>query len=135
MRIKAAVRAQYPSDLRNRAIVSASRRGGSGFFAVGPKLLEIGNDIVNVLILRQTRENHLGAGNLGARVFQIFLQGRVVPGEAGVLVGIAIGVVWWGAGLAANDAVEHRSNGILGRLANLVAGPAFEKYLLAKGCV
>jgi hypothetical protein len=32
-------------------------------------LLEIGDDIVDVVILRQTGENHLGAGNLGAGVF------------------------------------------------------------------
>src|SRR5665213_3174849 len=129
---EATSRALDPSRVRNRTTVRAFRRRCSGLLAVGPELLEIGDDIVNVLFLRQTREDHLGAWNLAARVLQIFLQGRLVPSDAGILVGIAIGVARISTGLAANDAVEHRSNGILGALADLVASPAFEKHLLAK---
>ena len=83
----------------------------------------------------QTREEHLGAGNLAARIFQIFLQGRLIPGDAGILVGIAVGVVRISAGLAADDAVQHRPDRILGAFADLVAGLALEKHLLAKSRV
>src|SRR5271170_4102836 len=67
--------------------------------AVGAKLLEIGDDIVDVVILGQTREDHFGAGDLGAGIFEIFLQGRFIQGDAGIFVGIAVGVVGISAGL------------------------------------
>jgi hypothetical protein len=82
-----------------------SKRRRSELFTVGPKLLELGDDIVDVRILRRAWENHLGAGNLGARVFQIFLQCRHVSSDARILVDIAVGVVRVSACLAAHDAV------------------------------
>jgi hypothetical protein len=51
-------------------------------------LLEISDDIVDIVIVRQPRENHLGARNLGAWILEIFLQGRFIPGDAGIFVGV-----------------------------------------------
>src|ERR1700751_5890065 len=110
---------------------AALRPPGLLLLPVRSELLEIGDDIVDVLILRQPGKDHLGPRNLGARVLQIFLQGRLVPGDARILVGIAVAVVRIGPGLAADDAVQHRPDRVLGAFADLMAGPALEKHFFA----
>src|SRR6185437_4420076 len=73
----------------------------SRLLASGSSLLDIGDDVIDIVILGQAREDHLGAGNLGAGIFQIFLQGRFIPGDARILVGVAVGIVGIASGLAA----------------------------------
>src|SRR5262249_62381325 len=50
--------------------------------------------------------------------------GCVAPGDARVLVGVAVIVAWGGSGLAAVEAIELGANAVLGALADLVAGHA-----------
>ena len=50
--------------------------------AVGTELLEVGDHIGDVVVGFEARKDHLGAGNLCLRVFEIFLESRLVPSDA-----------------------------------------------------
>src|SRR5436190_11592293 len=68
--------------------------------AGGVELLEIGPQIGALLLVLDAGEHHLGAGNLGARIGDVFLEGVLAPGDAGVPVGLAVIVALDRAGLA-----------------------------------
>src|SRR6266852_2100760 len=88
-------------------------------------------EIVDFLLVLDAGERHLGAGNLRLRILDVFLELRLVPGDAGILVGIGIGIAVGGAGLAAVQSVEFRADLVLGALADGVAGHAFVERRLA----
>src|ERR1700750_3391951 len=69
--------------------------------AVRLVLGEISPQVVALLLVLDARENHLGAGDLGARVGDVFLEHRRIPGDARVLVGVAVAVALRRTGLAA----------------------------------
>jgi len=92
-------------------------------------------EIIDLLLVLDAGERHLGAGNLRLRVLDVFLELGLVPGDAGILVGIRIVVVRRGAGLAAVDAVELGTDLVLGAFADRVAGQAFVERGLAGGGV
>ena len=92
--------------------------------AVLAERLQEGHDIVDVLFVLKAREGHLGARHLGFGILEVDLQGRLVPGQARVLVGLGKVVARIGAGLAAHHAIEHGTDGVLGILSELVAGLA-----------
>src|SRR5579863_8633447 len=77
---------------RKKGVCGADEPVDSELFAVGAELLEIGDDVVDVGLRGEPGERHLGAGDLAARVLEIFLQRRLIPGEAGILVGVAVGI-------------------------------------------
>src|SRR5262245_35693234 len=113
------------------------RRGAkvrsSLLLAVGAELLEIGPQVVGLGLAPQPDEHHLGAGDLGLRVLDVVLEGRLVPGEAGALVGARIAVAVDGARLAPVERIERRADLVLGPFADRVAGDALLEHDLAGG--
>src|SRR3954464_5556104 len=73
---------------------------GSLLLAGGVELAEIGPKIVALVLAADAGEHHLGAGNLGARIGDVFLEYGFVPGDAGILVRLGVVVVGGTAGLA-----------------------------------
>src|ERR1700674_3326829 len=92
----------------NRLSRSASarpmRRAGRDrrllLLAGGVELLEVGPQIGGLLLVLDAGEHHLGPRYLGPRILDVFLERRLVPGNAGVLVGLAVSEPFDGAGLA-----------------------------------
>src|SRR5258707_15739627 len=80
----------------HRSLARRSRLLG----AVGVELLEIGPQVVAFVLALDAGEHHLGAGDLGLRIGDVFLEGLFVPNDAGVLVGVGIIVAFNRAGLA-----------------------------------
>jgi hypothetical protein len=70
------------------------------------RVLEVGNQVVPVLLLLETAEGHLGAGDVFLGVLEVLEEGLVLPGDALLLVGVGVGVAVDGTGLAAEEAVE-----------------------------
>src|ERR1035441_2253793 len=64
-------------------------------------LRDIRPEIVDLFLVLDAGEGHLGAGNLRLRILDVFLELGLVPGDAGVLVGVRVVIVRGGAGLAA----------------------------------
>src|ERR1700736_1175111 len=104
--------------------ISCARAAALLLAAVGLELAHVGPQVARFLLVLDAREEHLGAGNPGARVLDVFLEGRLAPGDARILVGVAVVVAFGGAGLAAVDAVELRTDLVLRVLADVVAGHA-----------
>src|SRR5215510_12644722 len=99
--------------------------GDSLGVAVSPELLEVGPQIADLLLVLDAGEDHLGAGDLGARVADVFLERVLAPGDAGVLVGLGVIVAINAARMAALEAVEHRADLVLGVRADGMARQAF----------
>src|SRR5579864_5321093 len=59
-------------------------------FSVRTELFEIGPEVAGLGFVLDAGENHLGAGNPGARILDVFLEGRFVPNDAGLLVRLGI---------------------------------------------
>jgi hypothetical protein len=55
--------------------------------AVGVELLEIGEQVIGLLLILQPGEGHFRARNLGFRILDIFAEGRLIPSNSGILVG------------------------------------------------
>src|SRR5450756_482824 len=88
-------------------------------------------DIIDFLVFLDAGEGHLGAGNLGLGIPDVFLELGLVPGDAGILVGVRIGITLSRAGLAAVDPVQFGTHLVLGVFADGVAGQAFVERGLA----
>src|SRR5690348_18396082 len=86
--------------------------------AVRLELADIGPQVVRLLLVLDAGEEHLGARDLAARVLDVFLERRLAPGDARVLVGVAVIVAGRGPRLAAVEAGELRSDAVLGALAD-----------------
>src|SRR5919201_1521373 len=101
---------------------------------VGPELLQVGPQIGNVLVVLDADERHAGARHLLHRRTDVFVEGLLVPGDAGRFVGRGIIESLEGAGLAAVDAVERGSELDLGLRSDVVArGAQTLEHLLAGG--
>src|SRR5688500_4584736 len=61
--------------------------GFRGFLPRGVELLEVCDKVVDALLVLETGIDHLGAGDLGLWVLDVLLEDRLVPGDAGALVG------------------------------------------------
>ncbi len=110
------------------------RSGGqerSGLLAVGAELLQVGEDVVDVGLVGEAREDHLGARHLGLRVLDVFAERRFVPCQAGILVGLGVAITFHRTGMAANHAIEDGADRVLGGLADLVTDLALEENLFA----
>ncbi len=97
------------------------------------ELLEIGEQVVDLVLVLDAGEDHLGAGDLRLRVLDVLLERRLVPGDARVLVRLGVVVALDRAGVPADQAVQNGADGVLGGFADLVAGPALAGRLLAGG--
>src|SRR6202051_2913433 len=99
------------------------------------ELFEIGDDIVNLLRIFQTWKSHFGAGYFGLRILDVFAESGFIPGDAGILVCGRIAVAFNHPGLSPEQPVEHRANGVLCVLPNLVTRLALDENLLARSRV
>src|SRR5437660_273842 len=70
--------------------------------------------IIDLGVLLDAGEGHLGAGNLRLRVLDVVLELGLVPGDAGVLVGVRIGIIRRRSGLASVQTVEFGADLVLG---------------------
>src|SRR5713101_1590689 len=68
-------------------------------------LRDEGPEVVGLFLGLDAGECHLGAGDLGLRVLDVVEELILVPGDAGILVGVGIGIIRRGAGLAAVEPV------------------------------
>src|SRR6476660_5610283 len=84
-----------------------------------------------LLLVLDAGEYHLGARNLRLRVLDVLLELSLVPGDAGILVGIGVGITLRRAGVAAVEAIEFRADLVLGAFADRVTGHAFIERSLA----
>src|SRR5580700_4826184 len=60
---------------------------------VGIELFQVGPKVVDLLIVLDAGESHFRARDFGLRIFDVFLEGRLIPDDARILVGIAILVI------------------------------------------
>ena len=51
------------------------------FLPAHVELLEVGNEVVDPLLVLEPGIDHLGAGDLGPRVLDVIPEGGLVPGE------------------------------------------------------
>src|SRR5262249_22767392 len=107
-------------------IISRSLR-----LAVLVVLRDVSPEGVRLILVLDAGEYHLGAGDFSLGILDVFEEDILVPGDAGILVGVGIGIALDAAGLAAVEAVEHRADLVLGALADGVAGQALVERRLA----
>ena len=68
--------------------------------AVGIELFEVGPQVVDLLFVLDAGEDHFSTRDFGLGI-DVFLEGRLIPDDARILVGIRILVIRDAAGLAA----------------------------------
>src|SRR5580698_7464946 len=76
---------------------------------VGIELFQVGPKVVDLLIVLDAGESHFRARDFGLRIFDVFLEGRLIPDDARILVGIGILVIRDATGLAAVQAILGRA--------------------------
>src|SRR6185437_9990826 len=77
------------------------------FVPVRTELFEVGPQVAGLFFVLDAGENHLGVGNLGAWILDVFLEGCFVPSDAGILVGVRVAVLGDRAGMTTVEPVEH----------------------------
>src|ERR1700722_19577561 len=102
---------------------------------VGVELADIGPQVVDLLLVLDAGEDHLGAWHLGPRILDVVFEFRLVPDDAGILVGVGIGKIGDAAGMPAIDAGELGAVRVLRVVADGMAGQAFVERNLALGYV
>ena len=100
---------------------------------VGLELLEIAPEVGDFLFVLDADKRHLGARDPRHRVDDVILEAGLAPGDLGLLVGLAVVVTVDGAGLAPVEAVQDRTDLVLGVLADRMAGQAFAERLSLAG--
>src|SRR6202011_1322508 len=113
------------------AAAEGERRSLRLCLAVLVELRNIGPEVVDLFLVLDAGKRHLGAGDLRLGVLDVFLELRLVPGDARILVGVGVGIIRRGAGLAAVEPVQLRADLVLGAFADRVAGQAFVERGLA----
>src|SRR5262249_61140879 len=98
----------------------------TALLAVGSKLLQIGPEIADLLLVAYSKQ-HRCAWDLGSRIADEFPKSLLAPSDAGVSHSLAIRSVLDCACLAAIKAVELRTQLVLRRLADVVAGLTFSE--------
>src|SRR5690349_13738782 len=91
-----------------------SQTCGSALLDGRVELLQVRDHVVDVGVAVQAGEDHLGARHLGLGVLEVLLERGLVPGQARTLVGLRVAVALNRTRLAADDAVEHGADGVLG---------------------
>src|SRR3977135_2838267 len=120
------------APLLSRRELSSGRDNPCVLFSRRIELFEIGDDIVNLLRIFQTRKSHFGTGYLGLGVLDVLAESFFIPGDSGILVGGRIAVAFNHPSLSPEQPVEHRADCVLCVLPNLVARLALEEKLLAR---
>src|SRR5258708_8532114 len=105
--------------------VASALRGPLLGLSVLVALREKRPEIVGFFLVLDAGEYHLGTGNLRLRVLDVVLEFGLAPGDAGILVGVRIGIIRRRAGLAAVEPVELRADLVLRAIAHLVTAQAF----------
>src|SRR5262249_47538413 len=94
---------------------------------------QVGPEVIDLLLVLDAGEHHFGAGNLGARVLDVLLEGALAPGDAGVLIGLGVVEALGAAGFAAVEPVEFWADLVLRALSDGMAWEAFLERLRAGG--
>src|SRR5690606_26639339 len=92
------------------------------------KLLEVGDDVLAIIVVLQTSERHLVLRYELPGILEVLRQGFFVPHQtlfACLLHGGGVVEALGGRGVPPDDAIELRPDGILGVIADLMAGTAF----------
>src|SRR5712672_336656 len=110
---------------------SPAPTGASLLLSVLVVLREKRPEVAGLLLVLDAGEYHLGAGNLCLGVLDVVLELGLVPGDAGILVGIRVGITLSRAGVAAVEPIEFRADLVLGAFADRVAGRALIERGLA----
>jgi hypothetical protein len=84
------------------------------FVAVRTELFEVGPQVAGFLFVLDAGKNHLGIGNFGAWILDIVLEGRFIPGQARILVGVGVAVFGNRTGMTAFKPVEYRADLVFG---------------------
>src|SRR5262245_40682996 len=113
----------------------ATGDAGSDLLPVRSELLEIGNEIVDLVVFGQACKDHLGSGHLRLGILQVLAERRLVPRDAGILVRFAVAVPFDRAGFAPDQAVELGADQIPRAFADLMADLALDEGLFTCGCV
>src|SRR5262245_25147761 len=99
--------------------------------SIGTVLFEIGPEVGGFLFVLDAGKDHLGVRNLGAWVFDVFLESLLVPGDAGIFVGVGIIEIWRCARMTAVNTIEYWPHLVLGAFADGMAGEALLEGLFA----
>src|SRR5258708_13227833 len=110
---------------------SPAPTGASLLLSVLVVLLEKRPEVAGFLLVLDSGEYHLGAGNLCLGVLDVVLELGLVPGDARILVGIRVGITLSRAGVAAVEPIEFRADLVLGAFADRVTGHALIERGLA----
>src|SRR6266849_2321776 len=101
--------------------------------AVLVELRHIGPQVTNFPFALDAGEDHFGARDLGARIFDVFLECGLAPGDSGGLVGVAIVETIDSTGLAAIQAIKQGPDLVGSIRPDRMARRAFPERSLA-GC-
>jgi hypothetical protein len=101
--------------------------------AVGIELFEVGPKVVDLLIVLDAGENHFRARDFGLGILDVFPEGRLIPDDARILVGIGILVIRDATGLAAVQAILCRTDFVLRARTDAMADQTFLKRDFALG--
>src|SRR5258707_15708184 len=104
---------------------SPAPTGASLLLSVLVVLREKRPEVAGFLLVLDSGEYHLGTGNLRLRVLDVVLELGLVPGDAGILVGIRVGITLRRAGVAALEPVEFRGALVFGAFRPCAPGDAF----------
>ena len=84
--------------------------------------LEVGDHVVDLLVVRDALEDHFVARHLRLRVLQQFVEVGLVPGDARILKGPGEILAFVGAGLAPDDALQVRATPFFWKLWHALQG-------------
>src|SRR5262249_22044313 len=108
---------------RNKKLESSPR---SFLLPIGTKLFEVGPKVAELLLVLDCKQHHR-AWDLACWVTDEFLEGSLVPGDAGIFQPFAIHRVLDRACFAAIQTIEDRPDLVLRVLADAVARLAFRE--------
>src|SRR4029079_7953613 len=74
-------------------------------FALSIKLLDVGPQVLGLLLVLDAGKDHFGVRDLYPGILDVILEALLVPGDAGILVGVGIAEIRDAAGLAAVESV------------------------------
>src|SRR5260221_5512592 len=103
---------------------SPAPTGASLLLSVLVVLREKRPEVAGFLLVLDSGEYHLGTGNLRLRVLDVVLELGLVPGDAGILVGIRVGITLRRAGVAAAAARSLPGDALLCALCDPRRGPS-----------
>src|SRR3954463_9370098 len=119
--------------LTTSALTHVKTAGGLLLFAGGIELLEVGPQVGALILAADAGKHHLGAGNLCARICDVLLEHRLIPGNARILVRLAVAVAFHGGGIGPPWALKPRTDQVFRAFADPMARQALFEPVLACG--